>query len=97
MKPNFEEIPVVILCGGIGARLWEETIVLPKPLLKIGNAPILVHILCWSKIRSSVWRRIGRWVSMNTADFGSVWTRTKSWFLLNEMAAAGNTPWILKP
>ena len=42
---NFAEIPVVILCGGMGARLREETDALPKPLLKVGGIPILVHIM----------------------------------------------------
>lgn len=32
---------VVILCGGIGTRLREETEYLPKPMVKIGNKPIL--------------------------------------------------------
>jgi len=36
---------VVILCGGLGSRLAEETRVKPKPMIKIGNIPILEHIL----------------------------------------------------
>ena len=36
---------VVILCGGLGARLSEETKVRPKPMVKIGNKPILCHII----------------------------------------------------
>ena len=36
---------VVILCGGKGARLREETEVKPKPLVEIGNKPILWHIM----------------------------------------------------
>jgi glucose-1-phosphate cytidylyltransferase len=36
---------VVILAGGLGTRLAEETAVLPKPMLEIGNRPILWHIL----------------------------------------------------
>lgn len=35
----------VIFCGGIGARLKEETEYKPKPLVKIGNRPILWHIM----------------------------------------------------
>lgn len=35
----------VILCGGLGARLSEETKVKPKPMVKIGNKPILNHII----------------------------------------------------
>ena len=32
---------VVILCGGRGTRLREETEVRPKPLVRIGTKPIL--------------------------------------------------------
>jgi len=45
VKHDVAEIPVVILCGGIGTRLREETEDLPKPLLKVGDVPILVHIM----------------------------------------------------
>jgi len=38
-------IPVVILCGGLGTRLREETERLPKPLIDIGTNPILWHIM----------------------------------------------------
>lgn len=34
-----------ILCGGAGTRLSEETEVTPKPLINIGNWPILWHIM----------------------------------------------------
>ena len=36
---------VVILAGGLGTRLAEETAVLPKPMIEIGGRPILWHIL----------------------------------------------------
>ena len=35
----------VILCGGYGTRLSEETIIKPKPMVKIGDKPILEHIM----------------------------------------------------
>ncbi|MBS3158524.1 glucose-1-phosphate cytidylyltransferase [Candidatus Woesearchaeota archaeon] len=35
----------VILCGGKGTRLREETEFRPKPLIEIGNMPILWHIM----------------------------------------------------
>lgn len=40
---------VVILCGGRGTRLSEETDVRPKPMVEIGGHPILWHIMkCYS-------------------------------------------------
>ena len=36
---------VVILAGGLGSRLQEETTVRPKPMVEIGGKPILWHIL----------------------------------------------------
>jgi len=36
---------VVILAGGKGTRLSEETAVIPKPMVEIGNKPILWHIM----------------------------------------------------
>ena len=35
----------VILAGGYGTRLAEETKIKPKPLVKIGNKPIIWHII----------------------------------------------------
>ena len=40
-----KNIPAVILAGGKGTRLLEKTILLPKPLVKIGKKPILWHII----------------------------------------------------
>ena len=40
---------VVILCGGLGTRLREETEFRPKPMVSIGERPILWHIMkCYS-------------------------------------------------
>lgn len=44
-KIDKNKIPVVILCGGKGTRLKEETEFIPKPLVKIGGKPILWHIM----------------------------------------------------
>jgi len=40
---------VVILAGGYGTRLSEYTKTIPKPMVKISNKPILVHIINWYK------------------------------------------------
>ena len=36
---------VVILAGGFGTRLSEETDLIPKPMVRIGSIPILQHIM----------------------------------------------------
>lgn len=36
---------VGILCGGLGTRLSEETVIKPKPMVEIGGYPILWHIM----------------------------------------------------
>jgi len=42
---SIAEIPVVILAGGKGTRLAEETKSVPKPLVQVGDKPILKHII----------------------------------------------------
>jgi glucose-1-phosphate cytidylyltransferase len=36
---------VVILAGGMGTRISEETVVRPKPMVEVGGKPILWHIM----------------------------------------------------
>ncbi len=38
-------LDVIILCGGLGTRLREETEFKPKPMVEIGGYPILWHIM----------------------------------------------------
>ena len=45
MVQNSRLTQVVILCGGMGTRLREETEFRPKPLVEIGVKPILWHIM----------------------------------------------------
>jgi glucose-1-phosphate cytidylyltransferase len=42
---SIANVPVFVLCGGLGTRLREETEVRPKPMITIGNRPILWHIM----------------------------------------------------
>lgn len=39
------QIPVVIMAGGLGTRLYPYTKILPKPLIPIGDIPITEHII----------------------------------------------------
>jgi glucose-1-phosphate cytidylyltransferase len=40
-----KNLKAVILAGGMGTRLMEETRIIPKPLVKIGKVPIILHIM----------------------------------------------------
>jgi glucose-1-phosphate cytidylyltransferase len=44
-KNGTDIMKVVILCGGLGTRLREETEYRPKPMVEIGGKPILWHIM----------------------------------------------------
>lgn len=44
-SPESRPMKVVILAGGAGTRLAEETTVIPKPMVEIGGRPILWHIM----------------------------------------------------
>ncbi len=39
------DIPVVMMAGGLGTRLWPYTKILPKPLIPVGDTPIAEHII----------------------------------------------------
>jgi len=40
-----DNLKVVILAGGIGSRLQEQTVVKPKPMVEVGEKPIIWHIM----------------------------------------------------
>ena len=39
------QIPAVLLAGGLGTRMREETEYRPKPMVEIGGQPVLWHIM----------------------------------------------------
>lgn len=45
MKKNARSYDVVIFCGGRGTRLSEKTRDMPKPLIELGEYPIIWHIM----------------------------------------------------
>ena len=44
-KASNGKTKVVILAGGKGTRIAEETLVRPKPMVEIGGRPIIWHIM----------------------------------------------------
>lgn len=42
---NMITLPVVIMAGGLGTRLYPYTKILPKPLIPVGDLPITEHII----------------------------------------------------
>ncbi len=44
VKGNLK-VPVVIMAGGLGTRLYPYTKILPKPLIPVGEIPIVEHII----------------------------------------------------
>lgn len=42
---SFKEIDVLVLAGGLGTRIREETETKPKPMIQIGDQPILMHLI----------------------------------------------------
>ncbi len=44
-KPSLAGVPVVVMAGGKGTRLYPYTKILPKPLIPIGDTPIVERIM----------------------------------------------------
>ncbi len=42
---SLKDVPVIIMAGGKGTRLYPYTKILPKPLIPIGDVPIMEHII----------------------------------------------------
>lgn len=45
LSKELENVPVVIMAGGKGTRLYPYTKILPKPLIPINDTPIIEHII----------------------------------------------------
>ncbi len=61
-----KDIPVFILCGGLGTRLKEETEFRPKPMVPVGDKPILWHIMnsCFQYSEISIRSETEAWDSL---------------------------------
>ena len=46
-RMTVEMPPVMILCGGKGTRLGDISRLTPKPMVRVGNDPIVWHIMNW--------------------------------------------------
>jgi glucose-1-phosphate cytidylyltransferase len=44
---NIQSTPVFILAGGRGTRVAEETHAIPKPMIEVGDIPVLLHLMRW--------------------------------------------------
>jgi len=45
-----EDVPVFLLCGGLGSRLGNAAADKPKPMIEIGDRPIVLHIMqCYAR------------------------------------------------
>jgi glucose-1-phosphate cytidylyltransferase len=44
-RHGLRQVKAIILAGGLGSRLSEETVARPKPMVEIGGKPILWHIM----------------------------------------------------
>ena len=44
-RKEISKMKVVILAGGLGTRISEESHLRPKPMIEIGGQPILWHIM----------------------------------------------------
>jgi len=42
---SLSDVPVFVLCGGLGTRIREETELRPKPMVPVGSRPIVWHIM----------------------------------------------------
>ena len=45
VSPSAAKPKVVVLCGGLGTRMREETEYRPKPMVEVGGRPLLWHIM----------------------------------------------------
>ena len=56
-----DDVSVILMAGGLGTRLRERTVTIPKPLLRVAGRPILQRIV--EKLEAAGFRRI--YISVN--------------------------------
>jgi len=79
---------VVILAGGFGTRLGEETHLRPKPMIEIGEMPILWHIM----------KKHGKYATLTAVQplgrFGALGINSKSEVINFQEKPKGDKGWI---
>ncbi len=43
--PSAADLPVVLLCGGLGTRMGPSSDLVPKPMVEVGGRPLLWHVM----------------------------------------------------
>ena len=61
--PEPAGIPIFVLCGGQGSRMGEVAAQRPKPMLDIGEKPMLLHIMgCYARFGFRADATSGLWL-----------------------------------
>ena len=53
MSKKTDNVKAVILTGGLGTRLQPYTLFVPKPMLPLGDRPLLEHTINYKKTKKT--------------------------------------------